>query len=191
MYSRYKKFRQWILMETGYLRAMSFLPNETISLFNHFTIDSTEGTQKDDVIMKKRRFHFQRIAFHGFTLLELMVVLVILGLLAGMVSVRTRSYLVAGKQNTAKVEIAKIVDALEAYYAVYNHYPTNEEGLAILASKSEKFPDGLLNKVPVDPWGNPYVYNYPGKNGPFEIMSYGADGQEGGEGEDADIVSET
>jgi len=129
--------------------------------------------------------------YKAFTLLELMVVVVIIGLLAGLVTVRVRSYLILAKQNAAKTEIAKIADALEAYYAVYNRYPTNEEGLAALVEQTPKFPDGLLSKVPTDPWDNDYVYNCPGqsKDKPYEIISYGADGREGGEGENADIIS--
>jgi general secretion pathway protein G len=131
----------------------------------------------------------------GFTLLELRVVLVIIGLLATLVTVRVRSYLILGRQNAAKTEISIIANALNSYNAVHNRYPTNEEGLAALVEPSPKFPDGLLNKVPVDPWGNDYVYNCPGRDSsgrsrPFEVISYGADGREGGEGENADIISE-
>ena len=126
----------------------------------------------------------------GFTLLEVMVVIVILGLLAGIVAVKTRSYIVLSKQNAARVEIAKIREALEAFYAVYNRYPTNEEGIKALVDPSERFPQGLLNKVPKDPWGHPYLYNSPGKKGAFDVISYGADGREGGEGADADISSD-
>lgn len=125
----------------------------------------------------------------GFTLLELMVVIVIIGLLAGLVTVKTRSYLIVSRQNAARVEIAKIVEALEAFYAVRNHYPTNEEGLAPLVEKSKEFPDGLLSKIPKDPWNNEYVYNCPGRNSSFEVISYGADGREGGEDENLDLSS--
>ena len=126
----------------------------------------------------------------AFTLLELMVVIVIIGLLAGLVTVRTRSYLVLSKQNAAKVEIAKVVEALEAYYAVHGRYPTNEEGFAVLVERSDSFPDGLLSKIPKDPWKNEYVYNCPGRHSAFEVISYGADGREGGEHENKDIFSD-
>ena len=119
-----------------------------------------------------------------------MVVLVILGLLSGIVVFKTRSYLVLSKQNAAKVEISKICQALETFYAAYDRYPTNEEGVAILAKPSEKFADGLLNKTPRDPWNNPYQYNNPGRNGPYEILCYGADAREGGDGPNLDISSE-
>ena len=125
----------------------------------------------------------------GFTLLELMVVIVIIGLLAGLVTLRTRSYLTISKQNAAKAEVSKIVEALESYYAVHNRYPTNEEGIAALVEKTPKFPDGLLSKVPKDPWGNDYVYNCPGRSSPYEVICYAADGREGGENENADITS--
>ena len=126
----------------------------------------------------------------GFTLLEIMVVVVIIGLLAGLVTVRTRSYISVSRQEAAKTELAKMRDALDAYYAVHSRYPTNEEGLAALTAKTPKFPDGLLNKVPRDPWGNDYVYNCPGRgDSAYEVISYGADGREGGEGENADISS--
>jgi general secretion pathway protein G len=126
----------------------------------------------------------------GFTLLEIMVVVVIIGLLAGLVTVQTRSYILVSRQNAAKAEISRMVDAVQAFYAVHSRYPTNEEGLAILTARTPQFPDGLINRVPTDPWGNDYVYNSPGRNGnPFEIISYGADGREGGENENADITS--
>lgn len=125
----------------------------------------------------------------AFTLTELMVVIVIIGLLAGAVTLSVRSYLISSKQNVAKMEIAKISEALNTFYAQYDRFPGNEEGIEILAQPSEKFADGLLSKVPVDPWGNPYEYIHPGRSKPFEIISYGADGREGGTGAEMDITS--
>ncbi len=125
----------------------------------------------------------------AFTLTELMVVIVIIGLLAGAVTLSVRSYLISSKQNVAKMEIAKISEALNTFYAQYDRFPGNEEGIEILAQPSEKFADGLLSKVPVDPWGNPYEYIHPGRSKPFEIISYGADGREGGTGAEQDISS--
>ena len=126
----------------------------------------------------------------AFSLMELMVVIVILGLLSGLVVLKTRTYLVSSKQNAARVEIAKICEALEVFYSVHDRYPTNEEGIDILVKPSEEFSDGLLSKLPLDPWKHPYQYNAPGRNGPYEVVCYGADGREGGEGADLDILDE-
>jgi general secretion pathway protein G len=123
----------------------------------------------------------------GFSLVELMVVIVIIGLLAGVATMSVRSYLIRGKQGVAKLEIAKIAQAIDTFYSQYDRYPTNDEGLAILAAKSKEFPDGLLNKTPVDPWGQTYQYNQPGRNAPYEVICYGADHREGGAGADADL----
>jgi general secretion pathway protein G len=123
----------------------------------------------------------------GFSLVELMVVIVIIGLLSGVVTISVRSYLVRGKQTVARMEISKIAQAIDTFYGHYDRYPTNEESVSVLVEKSDAFPDGLLNKVPVDPWGHPYEYNYPGRSGPYDLVCYGADHQEGGMGADADI----
>lgn len=123
-----------------------------------------------------------------------MVVIVIIGLLASVVTVNVRSYLNHAKQATAKQEIATIVKALETFNSRASRYPTNEEGLAILLKPSEFFSDSLLTgdiKNLKDPWGHPYMYNSPGAKGPYDVISYGADGREGGEGADADIRSDS
>ena len=128
----------------------------------------------------------------GFSLMEIMIVIVIIGLLAGVVTLNVRSYLSKAKQETARHEIATMMHAVETFNATYNRYPTNEEGLGILCKATDKFPEGLLNSktVPIDPWGHPYQYNCPGSDGsPYEIISYGADGKEGGDGYNADISS--
>jgi len=119
-----------------------------------------------------------------------MVVIVIVGLLAGAVSVSVRSYMIRGKQGVARLEIAKVSEALSTYYTVFDKFPSVEEGIEVLAKSTEQFPDGLLDHVPVDPWGNPYEYNQPGQDSAFEIICYGADGSEGGTGADSDITSE-
>lgn len=125
----------------------------------------------------------------GFTLVELMVVIVIIGLLAGAATVSVRSYLIRGKQSVAAMDIAKICQALDTYYTVMDIYPSTDQGIAVLVEKSESFTDGLLNKIPRDPWGNDYVYRQPGQAAPYEVLSYGADKQEGGEGANKDISS--
>jgi general secretion pathway protein G len=118
-----------------------------------------------------------------------MVVIVIIGLLSGVVTISVRSYLVRGKQTVARMEIAKLAQAIDTFYGHFDRYPTNDEGINVLVEKSDVFPDGLLNKIPVDPWNHSYEYTYPGRNSSYELVSYGADHQEGGTGADADISS--
>lgn len=120
----------------------------------------------------------RRRARTAFSLIEIMVVVVIIGLLAGAVALKVSGYIDTAKVNRAKSDIATIVDAIEAYYLSNSRYPTNEEGL-------EKLP--LKNTS--DPWGRIYEYNSPGKSEPFEVFSFGADGREGGDGINADIYS--
>ena len=125
----------------------------------------------------------------AFTLVELMVVIVIIGLLAGVATISVRSYLIRSKRNVAKMEIAKICEALATFYTEYDRYPNSEEGLEILVEKSDAFPDGLLNKLPKDPWGSPYEYMQPGTDGPYDVSCFGADKRKGGTGIDVDISS--
>ena len=129
-------------------------------------------------------------AARGFSLVELIVVIVIIGILASLVAFRTRSYLIVSKQNAAKVDISRIVAALDSYYAVHDTYPSNEEGLESLTVKDELFADGFLKAVPLDPWKHPYQYNSPGTNSAYEVLCLGADKREGGDGADRDISSE-
>ncbi|QDT08810.1 type II secretion system major pseudopilin GspG [Stieleria marina] len=126
----------------------------------------------------------------AFSLVELIVVMVIIGLLSSLVAVQTRSYLIASKQNAARAEISTIVSALETFFADQSRYPSNEEGLEILTQGTNAFPDGFIKKLPKDPWGNAYEYISPATEAPFEILSFGGDGKEGGEGGDSDLSSE-
>jgi general secretion pathway protein G len=142
---------------------------------------------KSEVRMKKHSFVLRRA--RAFTLLEMLFVFILIGLLASLVTVNARHYLVKGKQNAARAEISSICTALETFNSTFGRYPTNEENLAILSQKSEKFPDPLLKQIPVDPWGHPYQYNTPGKRDAYEVISFGADGHSGGTGADADISS--
>lgn len=118
------------------------------------------------------------VALRGFSLIEVMVVVVIIGMLAGAVALKVTGYMDTAKTNRAKADIATICDAIEAHYLTHNQYPGNEEGL-------EKLP--LKNKL--DPWGKPYEYNSPAKDEPYEVFSLGADGREGGDGINADVYS--
>ena len=125
----------------------------------------------------------------AFTLVELMVVLVILAMLSSVVTVSIRTYLIKSKQSVAKIEISKMVQATDTYFATLDRYPSNSEGLTILAARTEEFPEGVLTFVPNDPWGNPYEYRSPGVESEYEIISFGADKREGGTGANKDITS--
>lgn len=133
----------------------------------------------------------RRHAFGGFTLIELLVVLAILTMLAGLVGPRVLGLLGGAKSKTAGVQIADIEKALEIYKLDVGRFPTTEEGLDALVKKpgSANGWSGpyLKGGLPSDPWGNAYRYASPGANGGIDIISLGADGAPGGEGENADI----
>ena len=136
-----------------------------------------------------RQRHSHRHARAAFSLVEIMVVVVIIGILATAVTINVRSYLVKAKQSRVQQDIATITQALNTFYTAYDRYPTNEEGLATLAKASDKLPEPPLTAEPLDPWDKPYQYNCPGTDCAFEVISYGADGREGGDGINADISS--
>jgi general secretion pathway protein G len=122
-------------------------------------------------------------------LVEFTAVLALMAIVAGIVTLSIRPLMVKGKQDAARAEIGTISSALESFYTVYNRYPTNDEGLGILRQKTEKLTEPLLTRAAVDPWGHPYQYNAPGREGPYEVISFGADGRPGGDGGDKDIGS--
>ena len=129
----------------------------------------------------------------GFTLIELMIVLFILGLLAALVAPRLMGRVGKAKQKTAQAQIQMLATALDLYHLDVGRYPTEEEGLKSLYAKPESLPawsGPYLDKaMPKDPWGRDYVYKCPGEHGPYDLYSLGADGQPGGEGENADITN--
>lgn len=130
----------------------------------------------------------------GFTLIELMVVMIILGLLAALVVPRMFGRIGQAKANAASAQIELFGTALDSFRLDVGRYPTTAEGLQALvaqASGIDNWNGPYLKKieVPLDPWNNPYVYESPGKNGDYDIYSLGADKSQGGEGENADIVS--
>ena len=131
----------------------------------------------------------RRTSLRAFTLVELMVVVVIIGVLATVVTISVNDYLVTAKQNVAKSEIATIKNALALYFMQHDRYPSNDEGLEALRNRTPQHPHGILTNDLEDPWGHSYFYVHPGVHGPYDIVSYGADGQEGGAGADADIAS--
>jgi general secretion pathway protein G len=127
----------------------------------------------------------------AFTLVEIMVVVVILGILATIVTVSVTDYLVKGKHNATRAEIAQIGNALQLFYSEFDRYPDNDEGLTLLQKSSTSHPHGILQGDLLDPWNHAYVYVYPGLHGAFDLCSYGANGQEGGIGADMDLCNWT
>src|SRR5258705_8013671 len=118
----------------------------------------------------------------AFSLIEIMIVVVIIGLMAGVVTLATTGYLERAKKERARSDIATYSTALDSYYLQKGKFPDTQDGLKALVPE---FVKGIQN----DPWGHPYQYLKPGRNTPYEIISYGADGREGGTGGDADISS--
>ena len=121
----------------------------------------------------------------GYTLVEILVVLAIIGLIVGLAGPRVLNYLSDSKVKAAKLQIASFSTVLDLYYLDNGRYPTSNEGLAALIQKPEtastwRGPYLKSSIVPTDPWGRPYVYRSPGQQAPFEILSLGAEGREGG-----------
>ena len=135
-------------------------------------------------------------AQRGFTLLEIMVVVVILGILAALVVPKIISRPDEARVIAAKQDIASLMQALKLYRLDNQRYPTTEQGLQALTIKPTVAPiplnwktGGYVERLPKDPWGNPYQYLSPGVRGEIDVFSYGADGAPGGEGNDADVGS--
>jgi general secretion pathway protein G len=121
----------------------------------------------------------------AFTLIEVMIVVVIIGLLASVVTYSTIGYLERAKRQKARADIHTLAGAVDSYYLATGRIPENRDGLQVLVPE-------YIKVLPKDPWGNPYAYVQPGKAGgsaSYDIISYGADGREGGTGADADITS--
>lgn len=131
----------------------------------------------------------------GFTLTEVLVTMAIIGLLATGVVLAVLPRLGDASITKARADIASYETALEFYRLDHFRYPTEQDGLQALVEApsgvdAAKYPEeGYVQQLRDDPWGNPYVYRNPGENSPFDLLSYGADGQEGGEGLDADITN--
>lgn len=138
----------------------------------------------------------RRSCAHGFTLIEIMVVVVIMGVLAALLVPRLMGRTDDARIIAAKQDIATLMQALKLYRLDNQRYPTNEQGLQALINKPSGGPmppnwkaGGYLDRLNKDPWGNPYEYRSPGSHGEVDVYSFGADGKPGGTGNDADIGS--
>lgn len=139
---------------------------------------------------RRRNLRQQR----GFTLVELLVVITIIALIMGIVGPRVLNYLSDSRAKAAKIQIESLASALDLFFLDTGRYPNGSEGLAALVRRPGSIAawNGPYLKggvVPPDPWGNPYLYRSPGQNGAYDILSYGADGTEGGTGAGLDITS--
>ena len=140
---------------------------------------------------KRGRWWNRRALFDGFTLLELLVVLAILGLIATFAAPQVLKWLSGAKSDSAQIQIEALGTGIDLYRLEVGSYPPTLEALVSQPPGVDKWDGPYLRKivVPKDPWGREYIYRGPGEHGPYDLLSYGADGAEGGDGEDKDIVS--
>ncbi|MCH8924968.1 MAG: type II secretion system major pseudopilin GspG [Proteobacteria bacterium] len=141
---------------------------------------------------RKRRQRRRRQA--GFTLVELLVVLIILGLIAAFAAPRVIKFVGGAKTDSAKIQIERLSGVLDLYRLQVGRYPSEDEGLNALMEQPADAPDWegpYLKKADalIDPWRRPYIYRFPGEHGDYDLYSLGADGEDGGEGEDRDLMS--
>jgi general secretion pathway protein G len=131
---------------------------------------------------------------NGFTLVELLVVLAILGLVAAVATPQVLKYLAKAKTDTARIDIKGIGVALDLFLLDTGHYPTEQEGLAVLVERPNNGaewhgPYLKSKRVPLDPWVRPYIYHFPGQHGDYDLFTFGADNAPGGAGENQDVVN--
>ncbi len=146
------------------------------------------------VPMPKNSHRTRRRGQRGFTLVELLVVLVILGLIAAFAAPQVLKYLGGAKTSSAKIQIERLSGVLDLYRLEVGLYPGDGDGLNALVEQPADAPNWngpYLKKADAlnDPWGRPYIYRFPGEHGEYDIYSLGADGQEGGDGENRDVTS--
>ena len=142
----------------------------------------------------RKKFTIVLLNHDGFTLLELLIVMIIIGLLAALIGPKMIGRVGESRQTVAKQQIEGFSSALEMYKLDTTKYPTQEQGLEALVTETQgianwKGPYLKKKFIPKDPWGNNYVYTYPGEHGDYDITSYGADGNSGGDGESKDVAS--
>jgi general secretion pathway protein G len=148
---------------------------------------------KEAVFVKKRKYLKKR---RGFTLIEIMVVVVIMGMLAAIVVPNVMSRVEEARRTTTRTQIESFATALDMYRLHNGVYPTTQQGLDALVKKPtlspvpKKYsPEAYMKNIPSDPWGNPFIYRCPGEKGAFDIISTARDGEEGGESWDEDITN--
>jgi general secretion pathway protein G len=139
--------------------------------------------------------HRLNVGEQGFTLVEMLVVITIIGLIMGLIGPRVLNYLSESKVKAAKIQLQSFAGALDLFYLDAGRYPSTSEGLAVLVQQTPGVaawngPYLKGGSVPNDPWNHAYVYRAPGEHGPYDIVSYGSDGQEGGTGVAADLSLE-
>jgi general secretion pathway protein G len=135
------------------------------------------------------------VSQQGFTLVEMLVVITIIGLIMGLIGPRVLNYLSESKVKAAKIQLQSFAGALDLFYLDAGRFPSTSEGLSALMQRTPGVaawngPYLKGNSLPNDPWNHPYMYRAPGDRAPYEILSYGSDGQEGGSGIAADISTE-
>jgi general secretion pathway protein G len=140
------------------------------------------------------RQSYRLSATRGFTLIEILVVLVIIGVLAALIAPNVLDRAGEAKVTAARTDVSNLVQALKLYKLDNQRYPTGEQGLDALVRKPAAGPvpnnwKPYLDKLPKDPWGQPYQFANPGLRGEIDVFSFGADGKSGGEGNDADVGS--
>lgn len=149
------------------------------------------------VIPERLSSHRSRAGRRGFTLIEILVVIVVIAILASLVAPNIFQHVGAAKSSTAKAQIEMLGAALDSYRLDNGTYPSTQQGLDALWTQPTIDPPAnwrgpyLRKPVPLDPWGHPYSYQFPGQQNPrgYDLLTYGLDGQPGGDGENADIVS--